>query len=614
MTHPGLPIVDVTVGGDADRLVLAAREPAHGRTVLAALRKAGITCRARPAGATVTGAQTGELASRDLALELCWQADARRFAANRDQLDHRSARLRAATREVVDAGTQAARDSLHDVDPTRVLDDHQAVNVAVLLRPECFGLCVFDEQGTGKTITGLFAAHGLFVRDEIDMALVVSPKSMVAEWPQDLRGFLGDLYSVNTLTGSIRQRRRLLSVPPDVLICNFEAVVSHLAQLTAVARSRQGRCLLIVDESFMVKNPDASRSRALRSLREHFGRAVVLCGTPAPNSAHDLVGQFDLADFGATFTGVDVPVDRPEAQQAIGAVLADRGVYLRSTKNAVLPNLPSRSVQEVEVVLAPEQDRAYRAALRDLVIDLRATDDETFLRRLGSFAARRAALLQICSHPGAVVDRYSETPGKLRVLDRLLPDLTGRGEKVVLWSFYRHSLQVIAERYAALGLERYDGSITDVSARREAVRRFQQDPDCRLLVANPAAAGAGLTLHSARYAIYESMSNQAAHYLQSLDRVHRRGQQRPVKYVFLVAGETLEIGEWQRMRNKERAARDLLGDPGDLPPTRQRMLDELLAGIDLDASDAREDLNLDRVARAPAEIAHPGARRAERLV
>ena len=55
------------------------------------------------------------------------------------------------------------------------------------------------------------------------------------------------------------------------------------------------------------------------------------------------------------------------------------------------------------------------------------------------------------------------------------------------------------------------------------MRKFQEDSRTMLFVANPAAAGAGLTLHKSHIAIYESMSNQAAHYLQSLDRIHRRG-------------------------------------------------------------------------------------------
>lgn len=122
---------------------------------------------------------------------------------------------------------------------------------------------------------------------------------------------------------------------------------------------------------------------------------------------------------------------------------------------------------------------------------------------------------------------------------------------------------------------RYDGSVETVEERREAVRRFQEDDQTMLFVANPAAAGAGLTLHRARMAIYESMSNQAAHYLQSLDRIHRRGQDRDVEYLILLADTTIEIGEYERLLTKEQSARNLLGDTWQEAPTREGMLHEL---------------------------------------
>lgn len=567
---------EVRVADDHDRLLVHAAEPEQVGALRAALRAATVPHRRVAAGAQVAAVDAPTLAAAALEVPLRWGALAERYAANRRGLADRHRALRAAVSETVHGGAAVAREALADLPGAERLDDHQALNVAALTRPECFGLCVFDEQGTGKTVTALFTAHQLFQRDSLDHVLVVAPKSMVAEWPRDLDRFCDGLYSSAVLTGPAGMRRAVLADPPDLVVCNFEAVLSLGERLASLARRYDGRSLLVVDESFMVKNLDAQRTRALRRLREWYGRCLVLCGTPAPNSAHDVVGQFHLADFGATFGSVQLPDERPAAQALAQAVLRDRGIYLRSRKDEVLPDLPSRTMREVRVELEPVQRRAYQFAVRELVADLRETDDVAFRRRLGSFMARRAALLQICSHPAGVLDGYQEVPAKQRALDRLLTELTAAGEKVVLWSFYRASLAALVARYGELGVVRFDGSVADVAERREAVRRFQEDPACRLFVGNPAAAGAGLTLHSARYAVYESVSNQAAHYLQSLDRIHRRGQERPVEYIVLLADGTLEEDEWLRLRDKERSARELLGDPGDPPPTRQAMLEELL--------------------------------------
>lgn len=97
----------------------------------------------------------------------------------------------------------------------------------------------------------------------------------------------------------------------------------------------------------------------------------------------------------------------------------------------------------------------------------------------------------------------------------------------------------------------------------------------KIFVGNPAAAGAGITLHSARYAVFESLSSQAAHFLQSLDRIHRRGQEREVEYITLIANGSIEEGEYDRLRRKAQMQADLLGDPPSTITTRAMMLNEL---------------------------------------
>src|SRR5207248_2062980 len=159
--------------------------------------------------------------------------------------------------------------------------------------------------------------------------------------------------------------------------------------------------------------------------------------------------------------------------------------------------------------------------------------------------AKRTRLLQICSNPTGVIHDYTETPAKLLALDSILEELISfRNEKVIVWCYFTASLEKVLERYHRFKPVRVDGKIRSPVDRREAVRRFQEDDSTMLFVGNVAAAGAGLTLHRARYAIYESLSNQAAHYFQSIDRIHRRGQLRDVEYIALLCNQTLEELEY----------------------------------------------------------------------
>ncbi len=468
----------------------------------------------------------------------------------------------------------AARAMLAGYAAFGVLDPHQVIAVAIASHPDVKGLCVFDEQGLGKTVEALFAFDRSRETGLVERAVVLAPKNMVLEWVNDLERFFPGKYRSVAVVGNEIEKRGLLDRKADLYVTNFETAARLGPRLREVLGSLG---LLVVDESFFVKNRDSQRTMAVASVRTAAARCLVLCGTPAPNSAVDLVEQFNIADGGVAFAGVEIPVDLAAAREVVADVVARRGVYLRRLKTQVL-DLPGRTFNKVQVQLERRQRELYDAALSGLVADVRAVDDETFHKRRATFAGRRMALLQACSNPAALDLSYTGTPAKLTALDHLLGELIDqRGEKVLVWSFFTRSLDAIASRYAKYAPARIDGTVTRVEDRREAVRKFQEDNATMLFIGNPAAAGAGLTLHRARHAVYESMSNQAAHYLQSLDRIHRRGQEREVEYHVLLATDTIEASEYDRLLRKEVAAQQLLGDEVEPPVTRDGFLADLLA-------------------------------------
>lgn len=518
----------------------------------------------------------------DPRIEVVWTVETRRFVENRRRLRSVHSRVFESLQRIRREGAPYAKSMIVDSAGLEVLDQHQLVNVAAMTLPESPGLCLFDEQGVGKTVTLIFAFDLLVDRDQADLAIIFSPKSMVEEWREDLQKFRPDIYNTVVLTGSKANKRRQLTDGADVFVTNYETAVTMENELRALMRAMPDRIVLAIDESFFAKSLDAKRTRALLRLREWADRVFVLCGTPAPNSPSDLVGQFNLVDFGFCLGETNLPVEPDLAATVIQSAIKTRGLYLRHLKRDVLPELPPKRFQRVIVPMAVEQTRLYRKTLRSLVADVEAVDVSGFNRQRTSFVARRTALLQICSNPSAVSTSYCETPAKLSALDSILEHLVVRQrEKVVIWSFYTVSLATITRRFESLGVVRFDGSVTDVSERREAVRRFQNDDNTMIMVANPAAAGAGLTLHRARFAIYESFSNQTAHYLQSLDRIHRRGQQRDVENVVILCQGTLELFEYQKLTEKERSAQKLLGDRVDAPLTRETFLSDVRSAVKL---------------------------------
>jgi SNF2 family DNA or RNA helicase len=513
--------------------------------------------------------------STDPALE--WDEEARLVVENRRHAREVWPRLRAEAQRLQSEGVSYAKELLSDQPPLATLDDHQLSDVALMALPECFGACIFDEQGTGKTVVVIYAFDVLVDRGEVDALLVVAPKSMLAEWRHDFERFMGDLYRVEVVAGPLKSRVNALKAGAEVLVANFETAISMEADLAALAWTLKGRLMLVVDESFNVKNAETLRTRALMRLREYCERAYVLCGTPAPNAAADVVSQFDLVDFGLTFEGVAIPSDRNAAREPIARAMSSRGIFTRNLKSDVLPDLPAKRFTRVAVPFEPVQKEAYEAALNDLILDLRKTTPQTYARHIASFLARRSALLQLCASPASIVPGYAEVPAKLVALDAILDDLVARqGEKVVVWSFYRASVEAITRRYGHYGAVRFDGTVDSIESRRQMVRRFQEDDTVRVFVGNPAAAGAGLTLHRARVAVYESLSPQASHFFQSVDRIHRRGQTREVELIVLLCDRSIEVVEFDRLEAKSAAQRELLRDSDEVAPTRDAMLEELL--------------------------------------
>lgn len=456
----------------------------------------------------------------------------------------------------------------------QTLDHAQAVAVTAMTTEGLMGLCLFDEQGIGKTVTTLAAFDVLKEHGRTDCMVIVCPVTMMGGWKSEIEKFLPGKYRIKTAEGTAEEKRKAALSPFDIFICNFEAVPSMVVVLKGVLGSR--KATLTVDESFNVKNKDAYRSVAVRELRDYCVKGFVMCGTPAPNSAVDVISQFDIADSGYTFAGFVPPKDEENRTLRINERIEQRGAYVRRLKEQVLPMLPGKNFRLMPIALTGRQAALYEEARGQLELSLKSMDNTTFRKSLASYFQQRSALLQICACPEAVDPTFSDTSAKVAALDTLVDEIVERdNKKLIIWSFYKASLQSLIVRYQKYSPVLLDGS-SSAKERAEAVHLFQNDPSVQICIANPAAAGAGVTLHAASDAAYVSFSNQAAHFLQSLDRIHRRGQKAEnVNYHLLVCRGTIEESEVQRLREKEVRQHELLGDETKWPNS----LDEALAEL-----------------------------------
>jgi len=108
-------------------------------------------------------------------------------------------------------------------------------------------------------------------------------------------------------------------------------------------------------------------------------------------------------------------------------------------------------------------------------------------------------------------------------------ELASQGKKVLIWTSFVQNVETLAERLSDLGAVYIHGGVDsggdeDSDTREGKIRLFHDSPDVQVIIANPAAASEGISLHKVcHHAIYVDRTYNAAHYLQSEDRIHRLG-------------------------------------------------------------------------------------------
>jgi SNF2 family DNA or RNA helicase len=165
-----------------------------------------------------------------------------------------------------------------------------------------------------------------------------------------------------------------------------------------------------------------------------------------------------------------------------------------------------------------------------------------------------------------------EKPAKIEVLVRMVKDLQKRGEKVVIWSNFIGTIDLIIKTF-----ERE--KLIDEET-REKIRDEFVDPNSGLdiLVANPAACAESISLHkTCHHAIYYDLSYNLAQYLQSLDRIHRVGASEKFSayYDFLIYEDTID--------------EDILDNLNKKAEKMYRLIDKDYRIYSLDMSAANED-------------------------
>lgn len=439
----------------------------------------------------------------------------------------------------------------------------------------------FSVPGAGKTNT-LLAVHALAKLENSELKLLVAcPKNAMVAWDEEVSACLGTDKKVVRLEGNKSNISRILSERPNFALVSYQRLKGASKEIEAYMRSSSVH--LVLDESHRIKaGLRSQQGEAAILLADYAARRDILSGTPMPQGFSDLQAQFQFLWPNQSIFKPFPEGESPEAQiqQANKDV---RPYFVRTTKREL--GLPKPVINYRPVFMSNSQRETY-ALLKDESARYMAgldPQDKADMRAIGKQVMR---LLQFCSDPGLLHKRLplifrfgelekrldllaQETSAKTLALDHLVTEyLKKSGTKIVIWSMFVDQIERISTRYEPFGTTTIHGGVPtgpddDMDYREARIKHFKTSPDCRILVANPAACGEGISLHKeAHHAIYFDRSFNAAHFLQSIDRIHRRGLPEGTETIIdiLCLEETVEEAVRERLSEKIKKLQQLLDD------------------------------------------------------
>lgn len=442
----------------------------------------------------------------------------------------------------------------------------------------------FSVPGAGKTTVTL-ALHVL-ARQPGQHMLVVGPKAAFPAWRSIVDECMAPTVSdrrieqFTFLDGDETQNDDLLRSGRTRFVISYDLMVRQ-QQLISNYLARQP-VHLVLDEAHRMKAGSLSQRGAyLLGIATLPARRDILTGTPMPQGASDLAA---LLGFLWPGQGLDIQIGRGAAPKDVLGEL-----FVRTTKDELkLPKM-DRFFHQVEMSAAQLAlySIARNESLRQLTQTISRRSDVDYL------AARRSVmrLLQLSVNPALALRAMATTGSSLdsSIVDKVLEEgaslkmravadhtrqLVGDGKKVVIWTIFTGTILEMEKMLGDLNPVSLYGAVPSMApetgdGRESRLQRFHNEPACGVMLANPAAAGEGISLHTVCHdAIYLDRSYVSTHFLQSIDRIHRLGLAPDAKTNIHIyetrAPQTIgsiDLSVRRRLATKIRSLQQLLDDP-----------------------------------------------------
>lgn len=445
-----------------------------------------------------------------------------------------------------------------------------------------------SDPGVGKTVAA--QAWGLYWLSEGIKVLVAMPPALLYQFRESLfdtyRG-IGRYVTCHVLDEPPAKRQKLMEQWdagdewPQFLLVSYQKLRTLAPQL----RSR-GYYALMCDEAHALKNPESMVHKIVQEYVGGESETALLCmtGTPVVNELMDAYGLTRLINPSA-YPSLKafkrdhciyrtIPLKEPRKLRGGGLLreikvlsgYRDIGVIhqhlyrygLRVLKEDVL-SLLEPTIIEVPLRLDSKHLRLYEKLATEKILEI---GDEliTALQEQGL----RQKLLQIVTCPQLFVAEGEKITNEVfKTAEAIIDSVGVRRTKFTLFANFQATVEALSEYFAEYQPAIIYGASKDANAER---LRFINDPDCRLLIANPVSAGAGLDgLQTVSHTmIFVEPTGVPGQFSQCVARLQRGGQTRPVTVYVLKALDTASPKIIRDMRRKTANVQEVNADRDSL--------------------------------------------------
>lgn len=458
-------------------------------------------------------------------------------------------------------------------------------------------LLIADEQGLGKTFTSInIAAYRHEIGQVHKCIIVCGVNSTKYNWQSEIEKHSNEKSVIFDMSGEDNKLKALNEwAENDVLfgIINIEALryrePAHIpsphysdgrdetkdekkerhksesklkyrylcGKLTAdklpispvTARINEIADMVVMDEIHKAKNASSLQGIALRQLTPRY--RIGLSGTPMTNKAEDLwniLGWFgrnvyNYFDFNNRFDIIG-GYKNIVGYRDLDLVNSQLKYFMLRRKKDEVIDLPDKVYETEYVEMTPRMKRQYKKIRSNIINSIKDAKKKKSDEREMNPLVQALRLRQLTSGVSIDSDESSclkddDNVKLIRVKEMLDESIIPSGGKAIIFSNYEMVTSIYKDALAEYHPAYIVGSVSPEDRQKET-DRFQNDPDCHVIIGTIGAMGTGLTLNRAGYVFFIDKAWNETDNQQAEDRAHRIGTKNNVTIISMVCKNTID--------------------------------------------------------------------------